>query len=38
MAQRLKDLSQKFVNETVTYFDYMSLVPKEEREIIQQVD
>lgn len=29
MAKRLKELSQKFVPESIEYLDYLSLIPKQ---------
>lgn len=38
MAKRLQDLSDKFVKESTTFFDYLSLLPKEDRPIIEKVN
>lgn len=37
MAKRLEDLSGKFIKESTTFFDYMSLISKEDLQIIQRV-
>ena len=38
MASRLKTLSDKFVQSSLTYFNYKDHIPKEEQEIIAVVD
>ncbi len=38
MADRLKNLSNKFVAESNSYFDYLTLLPKKDKQIIDRVN
>ena len=38
MAQRLKNLSANFVPESTDFLDFLSLLPKSEKHIIEKVN